>query len=180
MKNTLIILLLAIVATSCSSVRVAADYDTEAPFSTYRTYAFYKPGIDKAKISDLDKRRILRNIDKQLAAKGLVKSQEADLLVTIFTQERDRVDVYNNWGWGWGGWGYPWGGWGGYWGPTVTTSTEGTLYIDLIDSKTNQLVWQGMGTADLYVRDMEKKEARIALIVEQILLKYPPGAENSK
>lgn len=32
---------------SCSSVRVASDYDKEADFTKYKTFAFYKPGIDK-------------------------------------------------------------------------------------------------------------------------------------
>ncbi|PQB05023.1 DUF4136 domain-containing protein [Aureitalea marina] len=181
MKKVLLLLaVIALTMTSCSSVRVVTDYDKEAPFGQYQTYAFYKPGIDQAKISDLDKKRILRNIDAQLTSKGMIKSEKADLLVSIFTQERDRVDVYNNAGWGWG-WGYPygWGGyWGGYWGPTVTTSTEGTLYIDLIDAKTNQLVWQGIGTGDLVMRSMEKREQRIQEMVTRILQGYPPGASS--
>ncbi len=61
----------------------------------------------------------------------------------------------------------------GYGGSNVSTTTEGTLYIDIIDAKTNELVWQGMGTAPI-VRDMEKKEIRIKEIVAKILEKYPP------
>ena len=52
-------LLIVFVFTSCSSVRVVTDYDREANFNSYSSFAFYKPGIDKAQISDLDKRRIL-------------------------------------------------------------------------------------------------------------------------
>lgn len=176
MKKTLPLLaLVLLMCTSCSSVRVATDYDKEAPFGQYQTYAFYKPGIDQAKISDLDKKRILRNIDAQMSSKGMIKSEKADILISIFTQENQRVDVYNN-----AGWGYGWGGyWGGYWGPSVSTSTEGTLYIDLIDAKTNQLVWQGIGTADLVTRNMEKKEARIQEMVTKILLNYPPGSKSN-
>src|SRR5690606_42140688 len=37
---------------SCSSVRVASDYDTSVNFNQYNSYAFFKPGIDKAEISD--------------------------------------------------------------------------------------------------------------------------------
>ena len=48
---------------SCSSVDVLADYDTEVDFKNYKTYAFYKTGIDKAQISDLDKKRILKAIE---------------------------------------------------------------------------------------------------------------------
>ena len=177
--KTLPFLALLIMVTSCSSVRVAADYDKNANFSEYKTFAFFKTGIDKAEISDLDKRRILRAIESQLLAKGYTKSENPDVLVSLFTKSQQRVDVYNN-SWGYGAWG--WGGWGGYgpgwgWGwnqPSVSTSTQGVLYIDLIDANKKELVWQGMGTGYLS-RNMEKKEARINEFVTEIMTKYPPG-----
>ena len=172
------LLLLFVVFASCTSVRVATDYDRKANFSNYNSFAFYKPGIDEAQISDLDKKRILRAIEANLQAKGMTKSQTPSLLVSIFTKERERVDVYNNnfgWGWGWNPW------WGGRWGNTVSRSTEGSLYIDLIDAKTNELVWQGIGSSQLYTgSDIDKREAKIREIVAEILAEYPPGvmAEN--
>ncbi|MGB5417842.1 DUF4136 domain-containing protein [Algibacter sp.] len=178
--KTLPLLALLIVVSSCSSVRVAADYDKEAKFSDYKTFAFFKTGIDKAEISDLDKRRILRAIEAELLAKGFTKSENPDLLVSLFTKSQQRVDVYNNsWGmggWGWGGFGPGWG-WGWNQQPSVSTSTQGHLYIDLIDADKKELVWQGMGTGYLS-RNMEKKEARIQEFVTKIMEKYPPGAEK--
>jgi hypothetical protein len=161
--------------TSCATVRVATDYDKEANFTEYNSFAFYKPGIDKAKISDLDKKRILRAIESEMTSKGIMKSETPALLVSIFTKERERVDVYNNnfgYGWGWNPWWY-----GGFNNTSVSRSTEGSLYIDLIDAKTNQLVWQGVGTANLVTHDMEKKEERIREIVREILAVYPPGSD---
>lgn len=172
--------LLLFVFTSCATVRVASDYDTEVNFNQYKSFAFYKPGIDKADISDLDKRRILRVIETELGAKGMTKSPAPDLLVSIFTKEQERVNVYNNnfgWGWGWG-WGWNPYGFGGFGGQTVSRTTEGTLYIDLIDAKTNHLVWQGIGTSSLVTHNVEKKEARIREIVREILIKYPPGMDK--
>lgn len=170
------LLLLVLVFTSCTTVRVVSDYDREANFDEYKSYAFYKPGIDKAQISDLDKKRILRAIDAELSAKGMTKAEPADLLVSIFTKERERVDVYNNnfgWGWGWNPW------WYGSWGNTVSRSTEGSLYIDLIDAKKNELIWQGIGTAKLITSGkVEQKEERIREIVREILMTYPPSADQ--
>lgn len=183
--KTLPLLALLIVVSSCSSVRVAADYDKGANFNEYKSFAFFKTGIDRAEISDLDKRRILRAIEAELLAKGFTKSEEPDLLISLFTKSQQRVDVYNNtWGmgaWGWGGWG-PWGGFGPGWGwgwnqPMVSTSTQGTLYIDLIDAEKKELVWQGMGTGYLS-RNVEKKEARIKEFVTKIMEAYPPGANQ--
>jgi len=164
---------LVLVFASCSTVRVVSDYDSEVNFNQYTSFAFYKPGIDKAKISDLDKRRILKAIESELSAKAMSKSETPDLLVSIFTKEQERVNVYNNnFGMGWG-WNPYWSG--GQYGRSVSRTTEGTLYIDLIDAKTNNLVWQGIGTSSLITNNVEKKEARIKEIVREIMTKYPPG-----
>lgn len=183
MKNvklfTLAVLALTFLA-SCSSVRVVSDYDRQADFNTYKSYAFYKTGIDKAQISDLDKKRILRAIENELGSRGFVKSENPDVLISIFTKERERVDVYNNnFGWGYGGFYNPWlwgPGWGWGWGGNnVSTSTEGSLYIDVIDANKKELVWQGRGVGTLNnTRNIDKKEERIREFVSQILKEYPP------
>ncbi|TXN38342.1 DUF4136 domain-containing protein [Flagellimonas hymeniacidonis] len=188
MKNLKLFTLAAFAVTllaSCSSVRVISDYDTKADFGTFKTYAFYKTGIDKAQISDLDKKRILKAIEAEMSSRGFAKSQQPDILISIFTKELERVDVYNNnFGWGYGGfynpwvWGPGWGwGWGGF-GNNVSTRTEGSLYIDLIDAKNKELVWQGRGVGTLNnTSNIEKKEERIREFVSHILKEYPPSTE---
>ena len=187
LKFLSLILLGLVFLSSCSSMRVLSDYNQEANFNEYKSYAFYKTGIDKAQISDLDKKRILYAIEDEMASRGFVKSENPDLLISIFTKEEERVDVYNNnFGWGWGGawgwgpawaWGPGWGwGWGG-WGPNVSTRTQGSLYIDLIDTKNRELVWQGKGEGTLSnTKNIEKKEQRIKEFVSQILEQYPPNS----
>lgn len=184
MKNLKLFTLAALALTflaSCSSVRVVSDYDSKADFGTYQTYAFYKTGIDKAQISDLDKKRILRAIEAEMTSRGFAKSQDPDVLISIFTKERERVDVYNNnFGWGYGGFYNPWvwgpgWGWGWNYGPNVSTRTEGSLYIDVIDAKRKELVWQGRGVGTLNnTSKIEKKEERIREFVSHILKEYPP------
>jgi hypothetical protein len=166
---------------SCSSVRVISDYDQKADFNNYKSYAFYKTGIDKAQISDLDKKRILRAIEAEMGSRGFVKSDNPDVLISIFTKERERVDVYNNnfgMGWGWGGFYSPWAwgpGWGWGYGNNVSTRTEGSLYIDVIDANKKELVWQGRGVGTLNnTSNIEKKEQRIREFVSRILEEYPP------
>lgn len=170
------VLLLFLLLSSCTSVRVLSDYDRDVDFAVYKSYAFYKTGIDKAQISDLDKKRILKAIESEMNARGFVKSDQPDLLVSIFTKEKERVDVYNN-SWGWGYWAPYYWGWPGYYGNNVSTSTEGSLYIDLIDAKSRDLVWQGRGVGTLGNTDnIAKKEERIREFVSQILQQYPPSA----
>lgn len=177
LKLTPLLLIFAVVMTSCNSVKVASDYDREANFSNYGTYAFFKPGIDKADISDLDKKRILRAIETEMESKGFTKSENPDLLVSIFTKTNENINIYQN-NFPYGGYGWGWNPW--YWGSgfnTVNRTSEGTLYIDLIDSEGKELVWQGMGTAAL-AREVNKKQERINEIVARIMEKYPPGMEK--
>ena len=180
---------LLFIAASCTSVRVSSDYDKKADFKEYKTFAFYKKGIDKVEISDLDKRRILRAIEADLMAKGFTKSENPDLLVNIFTKSREKINIYNNSYRGW----YPYYygafshygrfGYGGHYGfgygayDNISKSTEGTLFIDLIDANKKELAWQGMGTGALITsKDVAKKEERIKEFVAEIMAEYPPAA----
>lgn len=172
------ILFITLTIASCSSLKVTSDYDTKTDFKEYKTFAFYKKGIDKANASDLDKKRILRAIEAELLAKGMTKSENPDILVSIFTKSREKVNVTSNmgmnpWGWGWNPW---------YYGPNqnvnVNQYTEGTLFIDFIDKDKNELVWQGVGSGALKRSSVEKREARIKVFVKEILEKYPPGSDK--
>ena len=167
--------LLFLIIASCNSVRVTADYDTKIDFNTYKTFAFYKPGIDEATISDLDKKRIMRAIESELLAKGMQKSESPDVLVSLFTKSRERVNVNNNLNWG-VGFGYGWNPWiwGGANNLNINQYTEGTLFIDIIDTNKKELLWQGIGSGALADRSPEQKEERINKFVKEILLKYPP------
>jgi hypothetical protein len=177
MKIVKLFTLLFIVGfSSCSTVRVATDYDAKTDFSTYKTFAFYKKGIDKAKISNLDKRRILRAIEVEMLAKGFTKSNKPDFLVSIFAKSRKKVNVDTRNGFS-----------DGFWSPMyyygsdrvrITKQTEGTLFVDFIDAKNKKMIWQGIGSAALRVKIGPKKEEKIQLFVKEILNAYPPGAKK--
>lgn len=177
MKTKLFSFVIALIfLTSCQSVRVVTDYDKVAPFKTYKTFGFHKEGVDRAEISDLDKRRILGAIETALLEKGFTKSDTPDLLVNFFTKEKQQINIYNNnfnsfgYGWGWGR--------GPYFGTqyNVSNSTQGTLYIDLIDTNRKELIWQGIGRGNL-TTSVKYKDERINAFVCSILEKYPPEIE---
>jgi len=176
MKKLIIIFLSIFFLVSCSSVRVVTDYDSKTDFTKYKTFAFYKKGIDKAKISDLDKRRILKAIESELLLIGYRKSDNPDMLVSIFAKSRKKVYVDS-------GFDYP----VSYWYPPyyfgrerlrVTKQTEGTLFVDFIDVKIKKLVWQGIGSGALGARTGAKKLERIQAFVKEIIANYPPGKEK--
>lgn len=160
---------------SCNSIRVATDYDQTVNFQQFKTYAFLKEGVDEVKISDLDKKRILKAIDEEMSAKGYHKSENPDLLINIFTDAKQVVSVnhfYGGWGYGfYNPWSWsPWM-WGGTY-PMVTSSTEGVLYIDVLSAKNKELIWQGKGTGYLAYKQ-SKKEERIKKFVNNVLASFP-------
>ncbi len=160
------------ILSSCDAVRINSDYDKKADFDLYKTYAFYKTGIDKVEISDLDKKRILSSIDEQMSLKGFTKSETPDLLININTKTEKNVNVNQFQA----GFGYGWGfGWNPYFGMNnaISTSTEGTLIIDLIDAKRKELIWQGEGAGYL-TQNTNKKDENIKNFVTRILSQYPP------
>ena len=151
----------------CSTVSVFTDHDSGVDFSKYKTFAYFKPGIDKVEISDLDKKRILRSLDLGLKSKGLERSNSPDLLVTFETKSKERVYVNNYLPYGWYPFAYNYPYSYGY------SRVQGTLFVSLIDSKNQQLIWQGKGVGVLneYTNNRDKM---INDFVVKILEKYPP------
>lgn len=153
---------------SCNSIRVITDHDSSIDFNKYTSFAYLKPQIDKIAISDLDKKRILRAVDGALALRGLSKSDTPDLLVSFSTKAKEKVYI-SNMGWN------PW-----FWGPnqsSVSTQTEGTLFINFIDASSKQLVWQGKGRGAIS-EFTKNRDERIGLFVQEILRQYPPRIDQ--
>jgi hypothetical protein len=116
----------------------------------------------------------MRAIENELIKKGFTKSENPNLLVSIFTKSREQVNVTdNNFGFGFG-WGYnPW-----FFGSSnvnINQYTEGTLFIDFIDKNKNELIWQGIGSGAMKMSTIDKKEERIKEFVAKIISTYPPG-----
>ena len=75
------------------------------------------------------------------------------------------------WGWGWNPWMF---------NPnfnSISTQTRGELFIDIIDSKSKVLVWQGKGYGGIN-EYMNNRDERINLFVSEILKNYPPVDES--
>ncbi len=96
MKKLSILFLSFLIYNSCDSIRVSSDFNENTNFSELKTYAFSKTGIDKVKINDIDKKRILKAIDIELYNKGFRKSSiEPDLIINFFTETNKKVNYYS-------------------------------------------------------------------------------------
>ena len=88
--KSLTVLAICIFFYDTASAQVTYDYDKEAEFTQYKTYSFggWQEDSDKL-INDLDKKRILRSIDEAMLAKGLTKAENPQILVSLFTKEKE-------------------------------------------------------------------------------------------
>ncbi|PVX51034.1 uncharacterized protein DUF4136 [Balneicella halophila] len=161
-------LLLIAILSSCSSLRTAYDYDKDVDFTKYQTFAFYKEGMDQLKLNDIDKKRFVEAITADLQSKGFESNvADPDLLVNVVVTGKDKVSVTDDYPFSYGWW-YP--------SPTLTMRqyTESTIYIDLIDKDSNQLVWQGKGTDEFNASEKDR-DTRVKETVTRILEQYPYG-----
>ncbi len=171
MKKAFLALALGLLAAGCSTLEVNHDFDGQANFAQYRSYAWVPTPSAHQPASQLVAQRIERAIVDELGAKGLQENAGSpDLLVAYHTGTKDKIQV-TDWGYTYGS--YYWG-WGGR-SVDVYQYEEGTLVVDLVDAKTKQLVWRGWATGTVdRTQSPEAIEAKINDAVAQIMKRYPP------
>ncbi len=172
MKKYILLLMASalLLITSCSPFRVRTDYSETANFTAFKTYQFR---VDDLKLNDLDKDRVLNEVAKNLQSKGLSASQNPDLIVNLKASHKRVHDVTIEPSFGMYSWGRPFG-WGiGMSRAWTSDYNQGELQIDIIDAKTNKLVWQGIGNG-INVDSSKAKQKQIPEIVAEIMANYPP------
>lgn len=164
--------------------QIKSDYDKDADFSKIKTYEFagWVKDSDEA-INQIDKKRILSAIKSEFDARGLeLVESGADAVVTLFisidqkTSKSSYTTYNNNMGYG-GRWGYGYGyGYGGMGTATTTYSetdyNEGTLVLDLYDTETKNLIWQGVITTVVQSKP-KKREKSIKKKIGKLMKKFP-------
>jgi hypothetical protein len=150
----------------CSGMSIRSDYNPQATFDDYSTYAWMPaPTTGNPRV------------DNALVEKGYTLTSDADnatFWVGYHLDVEGRMDVTtvnSYYGYGWG----PWYG-GAYRDTQVRYYDQGTLLIDIIDAEARELVWRG--TAEAEVRpDMrpEDRERRLNEAIAKILERFPPN-----
>ena len=163
------VLFLAALA-SAFAQQVTTDFDHQANFSQYKTYSWQE--IKPA--NSLWDARIKNAVDAQLTAKGWTQVDSGGdvAIVAIKTTQTQRSlqTFYDGFGGGW-----RWRGFGGMGEATTTEQDykEGTLVVDLYDSKTKQLIWRG-SSEDTVSNNAEKNEKNLDKGVAKMFKKFPP------
>ena len=174
-------LALLLVPAMASAQKTSYDYNKAANFAGFKTYALK----DGTKVGDpLIDDRIAAAIDRELAAKGLTKSDNPDLFVVYhvaFDKQKDISTYSSGYGGGYGPYGWGWGG--GWTGGTTSTQVRdilvGTLVIDMADAKKSEVAWRGMGVREVNTQaNPEKRDKSINEAVKKILKNYPPKVKK--
>jgi len=181
----LVVVFLVTLAACSSTVKVTSDYDKNVNFQQYKTFAI-QPMDSISSISQLNQNRIVAAVKSQLTKKGLTEDMSnPDLLVNVAAILKDKRSVSSTTDYyGYGGAYRPWG-WGGGMGSTgyttynVTDYKEGSLIVDIADSKNKSLVWEGIGNKDIE-KPAKDPDAAINAAVEKIMASFPPGAAKKK
>jgi len=174
---------LGFLLTACATYRVRFDYDTRAEFSTYKTFNWYAASpLAKDKGVAVDNpimdRRVAAAVEQELVNKGFRREAAADpdFLVTYYPiwQEKTYQTATHL---GWGSWGFrPHFGIGI--GTTVAREQrykEGTIVLEIVDFKTNQMVWQAAAEGALTeLRNPEDADQVVNGAVKKLLEKFPP------
>lgn len=189
MKLPAFVLVWSLVAAFLPAQKIDVDYQKGTDFSQYQTYGWAEldrlpiiraeiGGEGKLTDQELD-RRIRSLVEEQLARKGFQKAVGTDpdfrvsyLAVAKFDLSKSGIDA--------GAAGYGARLPDGHWRPfydrpdaySYALVRQGSLAIDILDAKTNALVWRG--TARQTFEKPQQVQKKLGKVVEKIMRKFPP------
>ncbi|WP_347343926.1 DUF4136 domain-containing protein [Maribacter aestuarii] len=176
MMKTVKFLLIFLLLVSCNAVKVNYDYEKETDFLAYNTYSYF--GDMETGLSELDEKRLIRAMDIALQRKGLLFSEEPDILINI-NSSVFRQQQGNSVGVGLGGGGRNVGGGVSIGIPVGGPKLNREIQIDFVDAKKDMLVWRALSQSPFKEDDLPiVKEQKIQELVTKIFSKYPPKQRN--
>jgi hypothetical protein len=162
---------------------VTFDFDRSVDFHRFATYAWVQ---GPAPADPVNHHRIVNAVDRELAAKGLQQAVPQhpgpDLLVAYLTGLDRDVKLTGLWK-GWGSYKFQTpaadrGVGGSAAGGTIRTDMmlRGTLIVDIIDARTNGIVWRGNASKEINARnDPSTLSDYIDKACQQLFKNFPPA-----
>ncbi len=154
------------IATGCATApNVVWNSAPGVDFDRYATFGFFSPlATDHQGYESLVSNFLKVAMTQEMYLRGLSYSDSPDLLVNFYINTQDRLKTrsvstaapyytYRR------GYGYnPYRGYPAY-ETRIEQYTEGSLHIDVVDTRTQQLVWEGVASGrvrDSAVRNLEQ------------------------
>lgn len=185
--NLGIALITALLLNSCSSISVVTDYDRSADFTKYKSYNIKtmewtgEGSVDPKRLSKRNLEAIQTNIELNMDKKGYVKSANPDLWITYYIKVDTKQQVRStNYGY-YGGNPYYYGAYYGYntgfTDVSVVEYKEGSIIIDIVDSREDKLVWQGVGKKTINENKIDHTD-EIRKTIGEIFYRYRFSPSN--
>lgn len=182
LRCSAILLMLLLGFTQLSAAKTTVDFDPQADFSKFKTFAFIG-GVGNLVMLQLDPdvmfTRIHQNVARELTKKGLREvslAQSPDLVVRYWVAPESQVNVVSMGSWA------PYAAYlGGDWGYTYNTvissnSKVNNLILDAIDDHTKSLAWRLFISRRL--TDPEKDWKRIDDEFADGFKSFPPSGKE--
>jgi hypothetical protein len=157
--------------------RVSYDFDKAANFAHFKTFALKIGTSSRDRLVD---QRITAAMELELTRKGMTRNDAHPdvFVITHLTFDANKDLTAYTTGSGPYGW-----RWGGSWATAEISMTNvyvGTLIVDVIDAKRNELVWRGIGTKQVDRHSSsDTKDRSAATAVTKILESYPPPSTKA-
>lgn len=175
MKGNVVLFLAVFIFSSCGpTIQVFSDHDTAIKTDDYKTYdwldikAIESKNNDPRYYNELTDKRIKNAVNKEMETKGFalapVKGQ-LELHYHIIVEDKTSVSTEPV--------GFIYSPYFERKRTNLYQYREGTLIIDIMDVKTNQLVWRGWGTDVISAKTLKKPEEAINEAVNAIFKKFP-------
>ena len=146
-------LMLGLLVGSAAAQSVQSDFDRTFQFSNLKTFSFAvqrRGATDPLSTDSLNDGRIKTGLESQLIANGYhMETDKADFVIAYYVKTKNKLSVQDY------GYGPP--RWFGGRDIRVNQDTEGTLMVDFIDARTNQVVWRGRAVGTLDMKGVDKK-----------------------
>jgi len=158
-------MVLGLLVVSAAAQSVQSDFDRSFRFSELKSFRF---AVQKRWATDplagdtLNDGRIRNGLESQLTANGFqMESEKADFVIAYYVTTKNKLNVQDF------GYGPP--RWFGSRDIRVNQYSEGTLMVDFIDVKSNQVIWRGRAVGTLEMKGVDKK---ISKSVEKLVKQF--------
>jgi len=181
--------LVFIALTACKSTfKVSSESLTTGNLSRLEAFKFYNPANMPASnfaFSDTNKRRLFDAVADEMIKRGFTSKQDADMIIKIQGGTSREIedkepyggynDYYNRYYYG-GYYPYSWGR--DPWMYDDISKKTTIIIIDVLDAKTDKLLWQGTGSGVLSDK-AEMVESNLRQAVADIFLQFPVPIKSS-
>ena len=176
--KVLLVLFSISLLSACSGTKNTFDFDSSADFSQIKTYQWDLQASEAfSKANPLIDKRIISAIEDNLGRKGVVKAESADIKVSYMVSlekklktgglsagigmsvgksNRGHINLSS--------------------GNQIRQSIEGTLVVDMVDTKNGGLIWRSTTVKPVKDRDAspEDSKKRIGQLIYQMFENFPP------